>query len=161
MAVITFKYKYPIEQTMEFEQQYKEQLQMELQEKRELTKDSFTVWMFVDDVLTGEIYGLPFENLDEEIEGCSIFTEDEYAIYLYSITILPTFQRQGYGEILLSYWLGLVVAGGYSTVIGHFRPGGSTALAKKFGGKSQELFHDWYGTGEDYEMFLIELKGGI
>jgi GNAT superfamily N-acetyltransferase len=155
--VITFKTKMPLDQTMEFELQYHENLRFDLEEKEELLQNAITVWMFIDGELAGESYGISFGVLEEEIEGCKEFFGDSNIIYCYSNTTLPKFQNKGLGTILKAYWLGLAKAKGFTTVIGHARPNDSQSLAKKFGAVMGEVFPNWYETGEDYQMYRQEL----
>jgi len=161
MAVIHFDYDVPLDQTMEFDSIYPEGLQFELAEKELLRNmpGSIFVWMHVDGALAGESYGVPLSDYDEPIEGLGDLTEQEKAnaIYCYSNTILPAFQRRGFGDILKAHWLGLVVSKGFKTVYGHARPGASQALNAKFGAIFLADFPDWYGTGETYKMYRLVL----
>jgi GNAT superfamily N-acetyltransferase len=164
MAVIRFEYEVPLERTMEFDAIYPEGLQFTLEEKRSLWEmpGAIFVWMTVDGVLAGEAYGVPVVDYDEPIEGLDELTDEEKAgaIYCYSNTILPAFQRRGFGDILKAHWLGLVVSKGFKTVYGHARPGASQALNAKFGAVFLREFADWYGTGETYKMYRLKLGRG-
>lgn len=159
MALIRFDYDVPLEQTMEFDAVYPEGLQFELAEKRMIreTPGAIFVWMWVDDQLVGESYGVPISSYEESIEGLDNLTaaEKQDALYCYSNTILPQFQRRGFGDILKAHWLGLVVSKGFTTIYGHARPGGSQALNAKFGAVFLGEFPDWYGTGETYKMYRL------
>ena len=162
MSVIKFNYDIPLEQTMPFEAVYPEALQLDLSDKREIwdAPGSLFVWMFVVGELAGESYGIPLASFDEPIEGLFDLTDSQKktAIYCYSNTILPAFQKQGIGTILKTHWLGLAAGKGFDTVYGHARPGGSQALNAKFGGVFLDSFPDWYGTGEEYRMYRLALK---
>jgi len=165
MATITFSYDVPLEQTMEFDAIYPEGLQFTLSEKqwfRSLPGGIF-VWMHVDGALAGESYGIPVSDYDEPIEGLGDLSprEKQESIYCYSNTILPAFQRRGFGDILKSHWLGLVVGKGFKTVYGHARPGASQTLNAKFGAVFLGDFPDWYGTGETYKMYRLALGANI
>lgn len=164
MAVIKFVYEVPLEQTMNFDAIYPEGLQFTLAEKSIIltTPGAVVVWMLVDGALAGEAYGVPITEYDEPIEGLAELPdqEKENAIYCYSNTILPPFQKRGFGDILKAHWLGLVAAKGFKTVYGHARPGGSQALNAKFGAIFLGDFPDWYGTGETYKMYRLGLNGG-
>src|SRR5580698_7997761 len=81
--------------------------------------------------------------------------EKENAVCCYSNTILPPFQKKGYGAILKAHWLGLAAGKGFDTVYGHARPGGSQALNAKFGAVFLAGFPDWYGTGEEYKIYRL------
>jgi len=156
MPRITFKYDLPICDTMQFEEVYPEQLQMDLPEKQELRDaiGSIFVWMFIDDVCIGEAYGVPLASLTEPIEGLANAGD---AMYCYSNTILTEYQGKGWGRILKAHWLGLVKGSGYSTIYGHARPNGSQQLNDSFGVKWLGGFPDWYETGETYELYRLEI----
>ncbi|HMD39293.1 MAG TPA: hypothetical protein VKH15_08430 [Candidatus Acidoferrum sp.] len=163
MPIIKFAYDVPLEQTMEFDSIYPKGLQFALSDKETLRSMSggIFVWMLVDGALAGEAYGIPISEYDEPIEGLGDLSAQEKrdAIYCYSNTILPAFQRRGFGDILKSHWLGLVVSKGFKTVYGHARPGASQALNAKFGAVFLAEFPDWYGTGETYKMYRLDLEG--
>lgn len=162
MQVIKFSYDVPLEETMAFEAVYPEPLQLDLSEKIEIwhTPGAIFVWMFVDGELAGESYGTPVATPDDPIEGLADLTEaeKESAIHCYSNTILPSFHQRGLGTILKAHWLGLVAGKGFSTVYGHARSGASQALNAKFGAVFLQAFSDWYGTGEEYKLYRLELK---
>ncbi len=161
MAVIKFNYDTPLDRTMAFEAVYHENLQLGLAEKQEIRDipGSIFVWMCVDGELAGESYGNPLVADDELIEGLKDLTADEKrtGIYCYSNTILSAFQGRGFGAILKSHWLGLVVSNGFEIVYGHARPGGSQALNAKFGAVFLDSFPNWYGTGEEYKLYRLSL----
>jgi hypothetical protein len=163
MAVIKFDYDVPLQQTLEFDSIYPKGLQFTLPEKEMIRNmpGAIFVWMRVDGTLAGEAYGVPVKDYNEPIEGLSDLTEKEKeaAIYCYSNTILPPFQKRGFGDILKAHWLGLVASKGFKTVYGHARPGASQALNAKFGAIFLAEFSDWYGTGETYKMYRLALKG--
>ena len=161
MAIIRFDYDVPLEQTMGFDAIYPEGLQLTLEEKSTLrqTSGAIFVWMRVADALAGEAYGVPITRYDQPIEGLSQLPPGglDGAIYCYSNTVLPAFQRQGYGSVLKAHWLGLVAARGFKTVYGHARPGASQTLNAKFGAEFLEDFPDWFGTGELYKLYRLAL----
>jgi ribosomal protein S18 acetylase RimI-like enzyme len=165
MPIITFDYDVPLGKTMGFDAVYPEGLQFELPEKQIIrdTPGAIFVWMLVDGELAGESYGVPISRYDEEIEGLDQLSaaEKEDAIYCYSNTVLPQFQRRGYGDILKAHWLGLVVSKGFKSVYGHARPGASQALNAKFGAVFLGEFADWYGTGETYKMYRLALGKAV
>jgi GNAT superfamily N-acetyltransferase len=162
VSVIKFNYDIPLEETMAFESVYHYALQLDLSEKKEMwdAPGSIFVWLFVDGELAGESYGIPLASCDEPIEGLNSLTEGERrtGIYCYSNTILPSFQKQGFGSILKSHWLGLAAGKGFNIVYGHARPGGSQALNTKFGAIFLGGVPDWYGTGEEYRMYRLALN---
>jgi hypothetical protein len=162
VGVIKFNYGIPLEQTMAFESVYHEALQLDLAEKKEMwdAPGSIFVWLSVDGELAGESYGIPLVSCDEPIEGLTALTEGEKekGVYCYSNTILPPFQKQGFGTILKAHWLGLAAGKGFKIVYGHARRGGSQALNAKFGAVFLESFPDWYGTGEEYKGYSLALN---
>jgi GNAT superfamily N-acetyltransferase len=162
VPVIKFKYDVPLEQTMDFENVYHPGLQLDLSQKQEVweTPGAFFVWMFVDGVLAGESYGIPLSGSSDLIEDLSVLPEHEKerAVCCFSNTILPAFQKRGYGSILKAHWLGLAAAKGFAVVYGHARPGGSQALNAKFGAVFLEDLPNWFGSGEDYRKYRLVLK---
>jgi predicted GNAT superfamily acetyltransferase len=162
MGVIRFRYDVPLEETMEFEAVYPEPLQFDLAEKEEVAQVPGTifVWLYVDGKIVGESYGIPLATTDWEFEGLTELNESEKkrGIYCHSNTILPAFQRTGFGKILKAHWLGLVAGAGFDFVYGHARPGASQALNAKFGAEFIERFADWYGTGEEYRLYRLQIR---
>ncbi len=164
MSTIRFRYDVPLEETMEFEAVYHPGLQLELEEKREVweTPGAFFVWMYVDGELAGESYGIPLSSRTDLIDDLLLLPvkEKENAVCCFSNTILPAFQGKGYGSILKAHWLGLAAAKGFGVVYGHARPGGSQALNVKFGAVLLENLPNWFGSGEDYRKYRLELGAG-
>ena len=154
---ITFKHEMNLEDALVFENEYPEELRMDIAEKKELydSNDAVFVWMFVDGELVGETYGVPLRSLDEPIEGLA--GADPEAMYCYSNTILGDHQGKGLGSLLKAYWLGIVKGKGYHRVYGHARPNGSQTLATKFGGRFIGDFPNWYGTGQTYKLYIEEI----
>jgi GNAT superfamily N-acetyltransferase len=161
LAVIKFDYTVPLEKTMEFETVYHPNLQLELSEKREVwnTPGAFFVWMLVDGELAGESYGIPLASPTDFLDDLLVLParEKENAVCCYSNTILPPFQKKGYGAILKAHWLGLAAGKGFDVVYGHARPGGSQALNAKFGAVFLEDLPNWFGSGEDYRKYRLVL----
>jgi GNAT superfamily N-acetyltransferase len=114
--------------------------------------------MYVDDVLSGEIYSCKISDIlsaeGEEIPGveCEKYA-DSY--YLYSIGILDKFQGKGLGRILQAYYMGLLKGKGIKTLFAH--SGASRPLSEGFGGKLIKSYKDWYKTGKTYYLFKFEL----
>jgi GNAT superfamily N-acetyltransferase len=162
MAVLQFSYAVPLEETMAFESVYHPNLQLELSEKQEVwnTPGAFFVWMLVDGELAGESYGIPLASSSDLIEDLLILPDCEKAkaVCCFSNTILPAFQKRGYGSILKAHWLGLAAAKGFEVVYGHARPGGSQALNAKFGAVFLEDLPDWFGSGEDYRKYRLVIN---
>ena len=163
MIAINFKYNVPLKDTMVFEPVYHRNLQLDLNEKQELrnTPGAVFVWMFVGKEIVGESYGFPIALFVDSIKGLSGLTDIEKStgIYCYSNTILPSFQRKGFGRVLKAHWLGVAAGKGFQIVYGHARQGGSQALNAEFGVSFVGSFPDWYGTGEEYKMYRLILDG--
>jgi hypothetical protein len=160
MAAIRFQYDVPLEETMEFEAVYPQNLQMTLPAKRALLKTSgaVVVWMLVDGVLAGESYGVPMEGFVSDMEGAHLVEDDPArALYCFSNTVLPAFQGRGFGAILKAHWLGLAAGHGFRVIYGHARPGASQGLNARFGARFLGDFPDWYGTGEIYRLYRTQL----
>lgn len=151
---ITFRFHYPIERTMAFEREYHPNLRLKLPEKRELLmgKSAISIWMLVDGKLVGETYGVPW-GAREEMPG---FPRDPEAIYCYSNTILRKYQGKGYGAILKAAFIGRV-SRDFKRIYGHARQGASQALNKKFGARLGKTYKNWFDTGEDYRVYVLEL----
>jgi len=146
---------FPFEDAAIFEKVYHENLQMEPDEKKELFKHSIAVLMYVDDELVGETYGIPTQELEEEIPNV---TKDAQTIYCYSNTIIPSHQHFGWGKIMKAFWMGFVKAKGFKKVVGHTNmQTGSDILNAFFGARFGQIHKDWYGTGTPYVAYEIEL----
>lgn len=150
---ITFKFKYPIARTMAFELEHHPNLRFTLDEKRWLLKDAITIWMFDGKKLVGETYGVSLGTDKDMPPGCP---RDPEAIYCYSNTILERYKGKGYGTILKAAFIGHV-SNKFRTIYGHARPGASQALNRKFGAKFLRIYKNWYETGEDYRLYILEL----
>ena len=150
---ITFKFKYPIARTMAFEREHHPNLRLSLREKRETLKRAVAIWMLEDRKLVGEAYGLPLDGKDE-MPGCP---KDPQSIYCYSTTILGRYKGQGYGAILKAAFVGRV-SRDFRRIYGHARPGASQGLNRKFGARFGKTFKNWFGTGEDYRVYMLELE---
>lgn len=149
---ITFRFTYPIERTMAFEREYHPNLRLSLSEKQDLLKRAITIWMLEGGKLVGETYGVPWGVKDEMIG----FPPDPEAIYCYSNTILGKYQGKGYGAILKAAFIGRV-SRDFKRIYGHARPGASQELNKKFGARMGKTYKDWFGTGEDYRVYVLPL----
>jgi hypothetical protein len=151
---ITFRSLYPVSKTMAFELEYHPNLRLRLAEKRELLKRAIILWMFEDEELVGETYGIALDGRDE-MPGCP---HDPHSIYCYSNTILGKHKGQGYGSILKAAFIGRV-SRDFCRIYGHARPGASQALNKKFGAHLLTTYENWFQTGEDYALYVLPLDG--
>lgn len=150
---VTFRFHYPISRTMAFEKEYHPNLRLTLSDKRWLLKKTISIWMFVDGKLAGETYGMPLLDKVNRPLGCPY---DPESIYCYSNTILGPYKGHGYGTILKAAFLGHV-SGKFRRVFGHARPGPSQALNRKFGARFLATRINWYNTGEDYKLYVLDL----
>jgi hypothetical protein len=139
---------------MAFEKEYHKNLRFTLSEKRNLLSHAITVWMFDNGKLVGETYGIPLDGEEEIPEGCP---KDPHSIYCYSTTILRKYKGRGYGKILKAAFIGRVLRD-FRKIYGHARPGGSQALNKFFGARLGRTYKNWYGTGEDYRIYVLPLR---
>jgi hypothetical protein len=138
---------------MAFEEEYHENLRLTLEDKIYLLERAITIWMFDGDELVGETYGISLVNNEDELPGCP---QDPNAIYCYSNTILGKYTGKGYGTILKAAFIGRV-SRDFKTIYGHARQGASQALNRKFGAKILKTYEDWYGTGESYGLYILQL----
>jgi len=161
MAEIRFQVEVPLEETMDFEAVYPRNLQMTMPAKRALLKHAgaVMVWMFVDGELAGEAYGVPMAGYAAEMQGAELVQGDAAeALYCFSNTVLPAFQGRGLGDTLKAHWLEMAREHGYRVIYGHARPGASQGLNAKFGARFLGDFPDWYGTGETYRLYRLQLE---
>ena len=140
---------------MAFEEEYHENLRLTLEDKIYLLERAITIWMFDEEELVGETYGVPLEDEEEEHPGCPV---DPKAIYCYSNTILGMYKGKGYGTILKAAFIGRV-SRDFRAIYGHARPGASQALNRKFGAQFLQTYEDWFETGESYGLYVLKLDG--
>lgn len=165
--IIQFKESITIEDTLVFESVYPENLQFDLEEKRGLFSEPTvgSVYLLGDDNLIGESYFIDLHQMkdwgpdeDQPDDGLvDYYTSPGETLYVYSTTILPEYQHRGFGRMLKTWVLSMAKARGYKYVVGHARSCGSMALNKSFGAKIERSFDNWYGTGETYHLYRIEL----
>lgn len=164
--IIKFTNDVSLKDSLVFESVYPENLQWDLEDKKELKDDGTTFLYMVEEAtgrLIGEAYFLPLDNMkewdaDEEQpeDGLGPYY-DKNCMYAFSTTILTEYQGKGYGKMLKAYCLGLWKAMGYEFSVGHARGGGSLNLQLSFGAKVVDLFPDWYQTGEEYYLYMQKL----
>ena len=155
--MITFNHHLPITKSMIFEACFKESLRLGLREKREIILPGVGVWMSLDGKLIGETYGICPVHLKEDIPGISeLHINKIKSLYVYSTAILPKYRGNGYARMLKAYFIGYC-RNFYKHLIGHAREGASLELNKRFGAKVVRSFDDWYGTGETYRMYCLDL----
>lgn len=161
--IIQFTEHVQVHPTMKFEMVYHENLRLDIEEKWEMLQACpVKVWMFLNGSLVGESY---YEILDavaegeDAVPGVKQFMEavrnpDKW-LYASSTTIIPQWQKHGYGRILKAYCMALAKARGYEGIIGH--AGKSKALNAEFGAEFLQEYPDWYGTGESYWFYKTRL----
>jgi len=163
---IKFTSNVSLEDSVIFESVYPENLQWDLESKQELKDDGAKFIYMVDGesgALIGEAYYLPLDTMkdwaadEEQLEDGLTDWYGKNCIYAFSTTILPDYQNKGYGKILKAYCLGLWKEKGYEFALGHARDGVSLKLQEFFGAKVIEKFENWYGEGEQYNLYLQSL----
>lgn len=149
----------PLKKTMVFEDQYHENLQMDLKEKKEIINNGIAFWLLSDSGdFIGEIYAICLDQLDEEIEGNDqVKTPKDKTWYLYSVTIMPKYRRKGFAKIMMAYMLGFLKNEGAISLLGHYKEGTSSKLAEMFGGKFLGDFANWYETGATHKFYEISI----
>ena len=156
---IVFKANLPLENTLIFEEEYKQQLKLSLKDKEEL-KDQGAEFIYIIEKDSGEVIGetyyIEVDKLKEEIKGLTKW-KNRNAIYVYSTTILSKYQGHGLGKILKAFFLGQVNRK-FSFILGHAKSGASWDLNKMFGAILIEEEKDWENTGEIYIFYKIDVE---
>jgi hypothetical protein len=154
---ITFSHDVAIERTMIFDDQYEAVLQLAVETKRDLLRHCFTVWLFCDDELAGEIYGLSPKRMwvecGEGIEDTN--ANDDDSLYVFSTTILPAFGGRGLATILKAYFQGYAAALGFSSIVGHATSPAMVRVNRKFGATFGPVHERWYGTERVAHFYRI------
>lgn len=162
--VLAFARNWDLSKTMPFEAVYHENLRLSLKDKKELLGRGECVWLYDASTqeLIGETYGFPVREAFNIIKGEGFDDVQPYwdqkAIYICSTTILPKFQGRGLGRVLKAFLLGVASQAGFRIVLGHARSGASVQLNEAFGAKISTVHHDWYGSGETYYFYTLELE---
>jgi GNAT superfamily N-acetyltransferase len=156
---ITFDHAVAIDQTMIFDDQYEEVLQLTIESKRDLLRHCITVWLRCDGALAGEIYGLSPKRMwvecGEDIEDTS--ETDDGSLYVFSTTILPAFHGRGLATILKAYFQGFAAARGYRAIVGHATSPAMVRVNEKFGATFGPIHEKWYGTQRVAHFYRIAL----
>ena len=152
----------PLSMSLVFESIYPENLQLDLCEKLNLkSAGAKFIWMRDKETgeLVGETYYVPLDNIADEIVDTGV---DDYfkknAVYVYSTTILPNYQKQGLGKILKAYLLSHLKNIGVTYSLGHARKNGSLALNQYFGATVIGTQEDWCETGETVSVYVQEIN---
>jgi len=155
---IAFVHDWPLRETLIFEEQYSDDLKIDLAYKQELKAMGAEFIYILDadlNTLIGETYFIEIEKLDEDLSDISRWT-NKNAVYVYSTTILPKYQNKGFGKILKSYFLGYAKAN-YAYVLGHAKENASIKLNKYFGAEIIREERNWHGSGETFYFYKIEI----
>jgi GNAT superfamily N-acetyltransferase len=171
--LITFKRVVPIPDTMTFERVYEDGLQTDEEEKTRFAACPSWIasWLFVNGTLAGETYGLSLKDLREVEPGIEAaddpsdgaFRRDiaalpDSTLYRYSTTILPAFQGQGLGRILVAHWMGQALAKGYAQVVGHATAPAMEAIHRTFGARFDErVTMGWFETQRTARFYRVLL----
>jgi GNAT superfamily N-acetyltransferase len=153
-----FLHEWPIENTMAFEDIYPANLKLSLEEKLAL-KEQGAEFIYILDIKTGEVIGetyfIAVDDLKEVIPGLSDW-KGKNAVYVYSTTILRSYQNKGIGKLLKSYFM-KYIADKYSLILGHARENASVVINKGIGAEIIKQEQNWQGTGETYFFYKIAL----
>lgn len=163
---LSFVHNLPLSETMQFEDVYPQNLKLDLEFKQWI-KDNGGEFIYMKDEdmgnIIGETYFIPVDELEAE-ESSELQLEDgldewygKNALYVYSTTILPEYQKQGLGRILKAYFYGFIKTSQYDYVIGHARRNGSIELNEFFGAEVIGEFENWFQTGETVTMYKKSL----
>jgi len=143
---ITFTNHMPVTETMQFEHIFEPELWLDEDDKSSLLKSCISAWMFIDDELAGEIYGVSHADLDEDIPDVN--PGDKDYIYLYSLALLPKFQGKGLSKILMAYWLGQV-GDKFKVIDAHCTSAGIIPVMRSFGAKFFGAHQNWFDSGRE------------
>jgi ribosomal protein S18 acetylase RimI-like enzyme len=163
---IYFKHKIPIKSTMVFEKIFEPELRSSLKEKEELLKNCDKSYLFINDKIAGEIYSEDTELMkitDNDAESFPDAYERKYldnrTSYLYSCSILPGFQGNGYGRLLYAHHMGYLKAFYYSLITGHSTSPEMDNLNKFFKAKffPKRIHKNWWGTARVAKFFEIKI----
>lgn len=85
--------------------------------------------------------------------------DDEGAVELLNLIVLPSFWRQGYGRQIVNYYLELMKDKGFkkSKLVTSPENNEARAFYKKVGYKEKGLLKDYYGPGEDRVLMYKEI----
>lgn len=163
---IKFTAEISIEDSIVFEKVYPENLQWDAPAKQELKDDGVEFMYMVNaetNELIGEVYYIALDKMkdwdadEEQLDDGLEPYYDKNMMYCFSNTILPKFQKQGYGKILKAWFLGYSKGEGFELTIGHARPEGSLQLNESFGAEVVRTFETWYGLNENVYLYLQKL----
>lgn len=156
---LTFAHDVRVEETMIFDDQYEEVLQLTVEAKRDILRHTIVVWLRFDGELAGEIYGLSpkrmWDACHESIEDT--LQTDDRSLYVFSTTILPAFQGHGLATVLKAYFQGFAAARGYTAIVGHATSPAMVRVNEKFGATFGPAHEGWYGTERVAHFYRIAI----
>ena len=156
---LTFTQDVNVADTMLFDREYEEVLQLTLDDKRDLLRDMIAVWVRCDGELAGEIYGISPKRMWQQHKQSIEDTKktDGKSLYVFSTTILPRYRGSGLATILKAYFQGFATAKGFKAIIGHATSPAMVRVNEKFGATFGQVHANWYGTQRVARFYRIEL----
>lgn len=141
------------------EKSFKKAIRTEKEDYAEILMDGDALIKvaFIGEKYVGNAIGYPPTEIELEEDELDGYKNTRF-LYLFNIVIDKKYQGRGYGNQLLKEFLVTAKEKGYHKVIGHFRPNGSLALLKKFGGKEIRICPNWENTHEDYSFCELDLS---
>jgi GNAT superfamily N-acetyltransferase len=161
--MITFIHNIPVQNTMRFESCYPKPLRYTLEEKEAMSQDPNIAFIYIVDketkkaiaeAILGDIKYV-LDEADGQDMGISEFRSYK-SVYLFKFTILPEYQRKGYGKILQAYIMGYLRDSGYTVIVGHANNANMT-LQEFYGAVKVARFEPWFGVPEEYWLYYINL----
>jgi GNAT superfamily N-acetyltransferase len=161
--------------TDRFENEYEEDLREEPEVREEIIRHGLVVYMFLDDKLIGECFGISPHDymciLDKGLGSyyggddniVDVDMSDRESVYVWSTTILPEFRGMGYGRVLREEFANYASRKGYAKLLGHATSQSMVHIIREMGG----IFHlkgiheEWFGTSRTarfYTQFLPQTR---
>lgn len=153
---IRFSQQLPVDESMYFETLFESAFQLSLEEKSQIIMNSIPIWMYSDNQLIGECYGIWPGALNEPIEDIKD-RKDIDTIYCYSTALIKSFRGKGLSKILKAYWLGLVKANNFNNVVGHSTSPAMDKVIEFFNGSFIRTHNNWYGTRRKAKFYIIQI----
>jgi hypothetical protein len=155
---LTFAHDWLLENSMVFEEEYNDNIKLDLTDKNKLKGQGAEFIYLIDSELLeliGETYFIEVNKLEENLPGLSEW-RDKKAVYVYSTTILTKFQNKGFGKILKAYFLGYI-KNKYDFVLGHAKEMASIEMNKNFGAEIIKEEKNWQDTNETFYFYKIAI----
>lgn len=165
---LEFRHECPsLEETMQFDRLFVGELQMNEEDRAELNAraDGCSTWLYVDGRLAGEQVLVPVRSFDkgqwdewnlQEIN--EIIKRDRHrllcSLYVYSTTLLPSYQGKGLGKILSAYVLGYARGSRIlGSICGHATTPGMCTIRHELGAVFGPTHEDWFGSGRKAQWY--------